>query len=50
MIQQSFIDMENMFALLDEEQDIKDLPNAAPLRLEGGAVEFRNVSFKYSTE
>ncbi len=39
-----------MFALLDESQDIKDVKNAMPLRLNGGSVEFQNVSFKYSNE
>ena len=50
MIQQSFIDMESMFTLMSEEQDIKDLPEAVPLKLTQGAVEFNNVSFGYSNE
>lgn len=50
MIQQSFIDMEAMFNLFDEEQDIKDAPNAIPLAVENGKVEFDNVSFGYSAE
>ena len=50
MIQQSFIDMEAMFTLFDEEQDIKDASNAVPLAVSNGKIEFNNVSFGYSDE
>ena len=50
MIQQAFVDMENMFDLLDVEAEVKDLPNAAQLQLTGGKVEFRNVYFHYTPE
>ncbi|MBI4967705.1 MAG: ABC transporter ATP-binding protein/permease [Rhodospirillales bacterium] len=46
-IKQSLVDMETMFALLDEERDIKDAPDAKPLVVRGGAVEFDGVAFAY---
>ena len=33
LIQQSFIDMENMFDLLDVEQEVQDDPDARPLQV-----------------
>lgn len=48
MIQQSFIDMENMFELLAEEEEIKDIPGAKPLELKEGKIEFKNVEFHYN--
>lgn len=47
MIQQSFIDMENMLDLLKEKQEIKDNPGAKNLVIRHGTMEFRNVSFSY---
>ena len=47
MIQRSFVDMENMFDLLDEKDEVKDLVNAQPLNTVGGEIEFRNVHFAY---
>lgn len=47
MIQQSFIDMENMLDLLKERQEIKDNPGAQDLVVREGTIEFRNVSFSY---
>ncbi|XP_056002863.1 ATP-binding cassette sub-family B member 6-like [Ostrea edulis] len=47
MIQQSFIDMENMFELLDENQEIKDIPEAKKIEVTNGKIEFKNVSFHY---
>ena len=46
-IKHSLIDMEQMFSLLDQQAEIVDPPNAAPLLVKGGEVEFRNVSFDY---
>ncbi|PSN53264.1 ATP-binding cassette sub-family B member 6 [Blattella germanica] len=42
-IQKNFVDMENMFDLMKEEQEIIDVPNASPLSVKRGAVEFQNV-------
>jgi len=47
MIQQNFVDMEKMLALLDQEQTVKDLPNAKDLTVTDGHVVFENVSFAY---
>lgn len=46
-IRQSMVDMENLFALVDEKTDVADAPGAKILRPEGGVIEFRNVSFSY---
>nr|KAF6495738.1 hypothetical protein HJG63_010130 [Rousettus aegyptiacus] len=48
MIQTNFIDMENMFDLLKEEAEVKDLPGAGPLRFQKGQIEFENVHFSYA--
>ncbi|XP_048390951.1 ATP-binding cassette sub-family B member 6-like isoform X2 [Stegostoma tigrinum] len=47
MIQSSFIDMENMFELFHEEQEITDDINAADLIFKVGKVEFDEVYFSY---
>jgi ATP-binding cassette subfamily B protein len=49
-IRQSMVDMENLFALVDEKTDVADAPNAATLRHEGGVIEFQDVSFTYETD
>lgn len=49
-IQRNFVDMENMFDLLREEQEVIDAPGAGPLALKKGGVEFNNVTFGYSPE
>ncbi|XP_033646559.1 ATP-binding cassette sub-family B member 6, mitochondrial-like isoform X2 [Asterias rubens] len=48
MIQQAFIDMENMIDLLKERQDVADIPLAKSLEVKRGIVEFDNVSFYYN--
>uniref|UniRef100_A0A8C9AQ76 ATP-binding cassette sub-family B member 6 n=1 Tax=Prolemur simus TaxID=1328070 RepID=A0A8C9AQ76_PROSS len=48
MIQTNFIDMENMFDLLKEETEVKDLPGAGPLHFQKGQIEFENVHFSYT--
>ena len=50
MIQAAFIDMENMLDLLDVNAEIRDSPDAAPLQIDQGRVEFRNVYFHYVPE
>ncbi|XP_012267076.2 ATP-binding cassette sub-family B member 6 [Athalia rosae] len=49
-IQKNFVDMENMFELLREEQEVIDAPGAGPLIIKRGGVEFSNVSFSYTPE
>ncbi|KAM3857200.1 ATP-binding cassette sub-family B member 6 [Diretmus argenteus] len=47
MIQNSFIDMESMFKLFEEEEEVKDELNAGSLLYKLGKVEFENVYFSY---
>lgn len=46
-IKQSSIDMEKMFALLDEAPDVADKPGAVQLRAERGEVRFEGVGFAH---
>ncbi len=46
-IKQALTDMESMFNLLDVSADVKDAPNARPLRDGPGNVAFEHVSFAY---
>lgn len=48
-VRQALIDMENMFDLLQEEQEIVDRPDAKALHLTAGEVSFDSVSFGYDT-
>ncbi len=50
VIQESFINLENMLDLMEEPQEVKDLPNALPLVATRGKIEFRNVNFHYVPE
>ncbi|KAK2880338.1 ATP-binding cassette sub-family B member 6 isoform X1 [Channa argus] len=47
-IQRSFIDMESMFKLFEEEEEVKDEVNAGSLLYKLGKVEFENVYFSYT--
>ncbi|XP_033222968.1 ATP-binding cassette sub-family B member 6, mitochondrial [Belonocnema kinseyi] len=49
-IQKNFVDMENMFELLREEQEVIDAPGAGPLIVKRGQVEFSNITFSYTPE
>lgn len=49
-IQKNFVDMENMFDLMKEEQEVIDAPGAGPLAVRKGTIEFNNVSFGYMPE
>ena len=46
-IKQALTDMEAMFKLLDVSADVRDAPNAPPLREGPGNVAFEHVSFAY---
>lgn len=46
-IKQSLIDMEQMFVLLNENQEVADAPDAQALAVSQGQLEFRGVSFHY---
>lgn len=49
-MQTSFVDMENMFELLEDTTRISDAPDASPLIVNAGKIEFRNVNFSYLSE
>jgi ATP-binding cassette, subfamily B (MDR/TAP), member 6 len=49
-IQKNFVDMENMFDLMKEEQEVIDAPGAPELSVVRGGIDFSNVSFGYSPE
>ncbi|CAN7528615.1 ABC transporter ATP-binding protein/permease [Phyllobacterium sp. LjRoot231] len=46
-VRQGLTDIEQMFDLLDVEQEVMDRPNAKALVIERGAVRFDNVQFAY---
>ena len=46
-IKQSLTDMEQMFGLLDQPAEVRDAPDARPLRADGGEIVFEDVSFSY---
>ncbi len=50
MIQESFINMENMLDLMSEPEEVRDSPEALPIRAERGRIEFRSVGFHYAPE
>ena len=49
-IRQGLTDLEEMFSLLEVEQEIKDSPNALPLNVATGSIRFSNVNFHYDEE
>ncbi|HBN30647.1 MAG TPA: metal ABC transporter permease, partial [Rhodobacteraceae bacterium] len=49
-IRQSLIDMAQMFDLLEQPPEVKDIKNAPALKVEGGEVRFENVDFRYEAE
>ena len=46
-IKQALIDIEEMFGLLDESDEIADAPAARNLAVDGGRIEFDGVAFGY---
>src|SRR5687767_1184929 len=46
-VKQSLLDMDRMFTLLSEHQEVQDRPDAPALPAGPATVEFRNVSFSY---
>jgi ATP-binding cassette subfamily B protein len=49
-IKQSLADMERLFALLDQNREIADLPDAQPLHTHGARVAFSHVEFSYESK
>ncbi len=46
-IKQAIVDIEAMFAILDQNPEIEDVPGAPPLKVGAGEVRFENVEFAY---
>ncbi|MGB8623569.1 MAG: ABC transporter ATP-binding protein/permease [Paracoccaceae bacterium] len=49
-IRQSLVDMGEMFDLLEQPADVKDNPDADVLKVKGGSVELRDVTFGYDPD
>jgi ATP-binding cassette subfamily B protein len=50
-IKQSLTDLDKMFALMDREREVADVPNAPELNCQAGAhLTFENVSFAYESD
>jgi len=49
-IKQSLADMERLFALLDQNREIADAPDARPLLTHGALVKFSHVDFSYESK
>jgi ATP-binding cassette, subfamily B, heavy metal transporter len=49
-ITQGLVDMEAMFRLLNQPQEVRDKPGAPPLLVKGGEIRFDNVVFNYDPE
>lgn len=49
-IKQGLVDLETMFALLSEDPEVEDKPDAKPLVVKEGTIRFEHVSFSYDPE
>jgi ATP-binding cassette subfamily B protein len=49
-ITQALVDMDAMFHLLHQPQEVTDKPGAKPLKVSGGEIRFDNVVFAYDRE
>jgi ATP-binding cassette subfamily B protein len=49
-ITQALVDMDAMFKLLHQPQEVQDKPSAKPLQITGGEIRFDNVVFAYDPE
>lgn len=49
-IKQGLVDLENMFALLNQPSEVLDKPDAKPLEVDKAAIRFENVSFSYDVD
>jgi ATP-binding cassette, subfamily B, heavy metal transporter len=49
-IKQGLVDLEAMFALLEEMPEIKDKPGARPLQVTRGEIRFQDVRFAYERD
>jgi len=46
-IKLALVNLESMFSVMEEPEEIKDVPNAKPINVSGGEICFENVSFSY---
>jgi len=46
-IKQAIVDIEAMFAILDQRPEIEDIPGSRPLKVTAGDVRFEDVEFAY---
>lgn len=49
-IRQGLADIEAMFALLGQDPEIEDAPNAKPIAIKGPVLRFENVTFHYDPD
>jgi ATP-binding cassette subfamily B protein len=49
-IKQALVDIEKMFDILNQTEEVQDRPDAKPLAVSEGVVAFENVSFAYVPE
>ena len=49
-IRQALVDMGEMFGLLGQPAEVTDAPDARPLDVRGGEIQFDNVRFRYEAE
>ena len=49
-LKQSLADIERMFALLDENREVADLPAALALQIDRAEVEFKHIDFSYEAK
>ncbi|MBV5263051.1 ABCB family ABC transporter ATP-binding protein/permease [Pinisolibacter aquiterrae] len=49
-IKQSLVDIESLFAILDQPPEVSDRADAKPLRVTDAAIRFENVTFSYDPE
>ncbi len=46
-IKLALVNLESMFSVMEEPEEIKDVPDAKPINVIGGEICFENVSFSY---
>jgi len=49
-IKQSLVDIESLFAILDQPPEVSDRADAEPLKVGDAAIRFENVTFSYDPE
>ncbi|MBY0281221.1 MAG: ABC transporter ATP-binding protein/permease [Alphaproteobacteria bacterium] len=46
-IKLALVNLESMFSVMEEPEEVKDLPKAEPIKIIKGEIRFENVSFSY---